>query len=54
MAYVTNPDRDQTSAYPMIVSNGDIPIYRASGLLMIGVEILKDTLLHGDDEDEDD
>jgi hypothetical protein len=33
IAYVTNPDKEKGSAYPMYYSNGDIPTYRARGLL---------------------
>ena len=33
VAYVANPDNEKGSAYPMFFSNGDIPTYRARGLL---------------------
>jgi hypothetical protein len=33
IAYVTNPDQEEGSGYPMFFSNGDIPTYRARGLL---------------------
>jgi len=43
VAYVTNPDEDEKSAYPMLFSNGRMPTYRAMGLLRIGqVSMLND------------
>jgi hypothetical protein len=41
IAYVTNPDPEEGSGYPMMFSNGNMPSYRAIGLLnmaMIKVE----------------
>lgn len=37
VAYVTNSDPEKTSGYPMIFSNGDMPTYRARGLLTTGL-----------------
>jgi hypothetical protein len=33
IAYVSNPDAEKRSGYPMLFSNGDMPTYRARGLL---------------------
>jgi hypothetical protein len=33
VAYVTNPDKEKRSGYPMLFSNGEMPNYRARGLL---------------------
>lgn len=40
IAYVTNPDSEKESAYPMLFSNGEIPTYRARGLLTTGLMYL--------------
>ncbi len=45
VAYVSNPDEEKGSGYPMLYSNGDIPTYRARGLLHTA-------LLHLEDPDE--
>jgi len=44
VTYVTNPDKEKKSAYPMLWSNGEIPVYRALGLLRIGLMSLNDSL----------
>lgn len=33
VAYVANADTEKTSGYPMIFSDGNMPTYRARGLL---------------------
>lgn len=33
IAYTNNPDKEKGGAYPTFYSNGDIPTYRARGLL---------------------
>jgi hypothetical protein len=33
VAYVTNPDKEKRSGYPMLFANGEMPDYRARGLL---------------------
>lgn len=50
IAYVTNPDDEKDSAYPMLYSNGEMPTYRARGLLETGLVLL---LLHGIEEAEE-
>jgi hypothetical protein len=40
VAYVTNPDSEKESAYPMLFSNGEMPTYRARGLLTTGLVYL--------------
>lgn len=40
VAYVTNPDDEKMSAYPMLYSNGNMPTYRARGLLETGRTLL--------------
>lgn len=40
VAYVTNPDKEKGSGYPMFYSNGDMPGYRARGLLTTGLMYL--------------
>lgn len=42
VAYVTNPDKEEGSGYPMLYSNGDMPTYRARGLLITGMIALED------------
>lgn len=42
VAYVTNPESERGSAYPMYFSNGEIPTYRARGLLTTGIKVLND------------
>ena len=42
IAYVDNTDREKASAYPMLFSNGEMPTYRARGLLMTGLKFLED------------
>ena len=37
ICYVTNPDKEKGSGYPMYFSNGDIPMYRARGLFTTGL-----------------
>lgn len=37
VAYVSNPNEEKLSGYPMIYSNGNIPTYRARGLLTTGL-----------------
>jgi hypothetical protein len=37
VAYVTNPDMEQGSGYPTFFSNGEMPSYRARGLLETGL-----------------
>lgn len=44
VAYVTNPDNENQSAYPMLWSNGEMPVYRAIGLLRVGLMGLQDSL----------
>lgn len=41
VAYVTNADKEKAGAYPMLFSNGEMPHYRARGLLVTGLENLK-------------
>ena len=48
IAYVDNPDDEKNSAYPMLYSNGEMPTYRARGLLDTGLVLL---LLHGLEEE---
>lgn len=43
VAYVTNPDKEEGSGYPMLYSNGDMPMYRARGLLSTGLNALNNT-----------
>lgn len=50
VAYVTNPDDEKNSAYPMLYSNGEMPTYRARGLLETGLIML---FMHGLEEDEE-
>ncbi len=33
VAFVANPDAEKNSGYPMIFPNGEMPLYRARGLL---------------------
>lgn len=40
IGYVANPDDEKNSAYPMLFSNGDMPTYRARGLLETGLIFL--------------
>jgi hypothetical protein len=40
VAYTTNPDKESASAYPMLYSNGELPTYRARGLLATGLKML--------------
>jgi hypothetical protein len=40
VGYVTNPDDEKASAYPMLYSNGEMPTYRARGLLETGLHYL--------------
>lgn len=42
VAYVTNPDPEKLSGYPMFFPNGDTPTYRARGLLTTGMTRLAD------------
>lgn len=42
VAYVTNPDNEKESAYPMLYSNGEMPTYRARGLLATGLKFLNE------------
>jgi hypothetical protein len=44
VAYVTNPDKEEESGYPMLYSNGDMPMYRARGLLSTGLNALNNTV----------
>jgi hypothetical protein len=44
VAYVTNPDSERQSAYPLLWSNGEIPVYRAIGLLRVGLMSLNDAV----------
>lgn len=37
VAYVANPDEEKGGGYPMLYSNGNIPTYRARGLLETGL-----------------
>lgn len=41
VAYTANPERDKGSGYPMFYSNGEIPTYRARGLLTTGLLYLE-------------
>jgi hypothetical protein len=41
VAYVTNPDVEKASAYPILYSNGHIPSHRAIGLLRNGLRHLE-------------
>jgi hypothetical protein len=41
VAYVTNPDKEKRSMYPMLYPNGEIPTYRARGLLTTGLMYLR-------------
>lgn len=41
IAYVANPDDEKNSAYPMLFSNGEMPTYRARGLLQTGLMSLE-------------
>lgn len=50
VCFVANPDEEKTSGYPMLFPNGDIPTYRARGLLNTGLAKLNAAeLLRGDD-----
>jgi hypothetical protein len=49
IGYVTNPDDEKASAYPMLYSNGVMPTYRARGLLETGLYYL---MLEGITEDD--
>jgi len=40
IAYVTNPEIDKESAYPMFFSNGEIPVHRARGLFITALDLL--------------
>lgn len=42
IAYVSNPDEGGTNGYPMLFSNGEIPTYRARGLLTTALMKLQD------------
>lgn len=42
VCYVTNVDKEKTSGYPMLFSNGDMPAYRARGLLTTALLKLED------------
>jgi hypothetical protein len=37
VTYVTNPDEEKGSGYPMFFSNGNLPNYRSRGLLSTGL-----------------
>jgi hypothetical protein len=41
VTYVSNPDEEKASGYPMLVSNGELAYYRVLGLLNIGIDKLK-------------
>ncbi len=45
ISYAANPDED-TVAYPMFFSNGNMPTYRARGLLHTGLK-----MIDADDDD---
>lgn len=38
VAYVTNPDEEKMSAYPILMSNGTMPTYRVRGLLSVALD----------------
>jgi hypothetical protein len=42
VAFVANAEEEKGSGYPMLFSNGDIPLYRARGLLMTGLSKLEE------------
>ena len=42
VAYVTNPDKEEGDAYPIFYSNGEIPTYRARGLLHTGLKLMEE------------
>ncbi len=42
IAYVDNADQEKESAYPMLYSNGNMPTYRARGLLATALNDLSD------------
>ena len=50
VAHVANPDKEKGGAYPMFVSNGEMPMYRLVGLLQIHLMGLQNS---DDDLDED-
>ena len=37
LSFVANPDTEKGGAYPMFVSNGNMPTYRVIGLLHAGL-----------------
>jgi hypothetical protein len=41
VCFVAGPDKEAGSGYPMLFSNGDLPNYRAKGLLVQGLDILR-------------
>jgi hypothetical protein len=41
VSFVTNPDKEKASGYPMFFSNGDMPTYRARGLLTTALMYLQ-------------
>lgn len=44
VAYVANADPEAGSGYPMLFSNGNMPSYRAIGLLTMGMVQLENNL----------
>jgi hypothetical protein len=41
VTFVANANPETRNGYPTFVSNGEIPVYRAVGLLNTGLDILK-------------
>ena len=41
ITYVTNPNEEKQSGYPMLFANGKMAHYRALGLLTVALEFLK-------------
>ncbi len=42
ITFVDNANNDEGNAYPMLFSNGDMPTYRARGLLHTGLKFLNE------------
>lgn len=41
VCYVANPDKENRSGYPMLYSNGELANYRAKGLLVQGLDLIR-------------
>lgn len=54
VCFVANPEKETGNGYPMLYSNGELPNYRAKGLLMQGLDqIRRDELIVAASSDDD-